>query len=651
MPEVRTSLLVDFKERGYAEMTNKTMRLAGTASKALDEQAKGFSRVDEEVEHLRNRFRELAAEQTDLARDMEKMPDRASDAYKKLASRLKEVSSEGSRVERTMRQLERAFQSQTKEAEKAETAAEKRERKQGLWQGLVQGAVPGGQFIQRGPGMRRQMIGMGIGGALRGMAGGMAATPFAGAQGISQALGAIPVVGGALAAPFQMAAGFGQMARGFQTQRAEAAPFLSGAFARRRALQRRVGAQAAAEGTIDDVIARERASLIFGSGGLEAAEEAGFTMPGVRRGRGGPGGRARRRLAAESPGAIGLRMGMSEIDMLQFMSGIGGVAGGTGEELMGPGGFLPTAAAARRRYGVQAPVAGAFLRGQRMGAVAGGGTGAENLTSAIADAMAMGLEGADINMYLQQIAAGIQQFEQTGIPIARGAIAEFGMSVARTGIGGVRAANIARGFVGAAQGLSQRGPQSAADLMMLQTMGGFEGGGAEDFERAQIQLEQMRGGAGDPKAMQEMVQRLIRGGGGGASGRIFARRQLGAMGIRVGAAEMQQLAAGEMVGPMQGGGGPQSPEDLQNQALNFMQRHGANLQKQAENQNRQLKIGEKMIPHLDRLESASGRLAKEFTKLADVPLEVLTKKLDKFVKDMTDEDKSLLDSIREMVTG
>lgn len=734
MAETRTEVIVSAKAKGFTEVQQQATKLAGEASKATDAQAKGYSDVGKTVEQLQNRLKELTREQLDLNRALEGVADRGSPAYEKLVKNLKAVETEGDRVERVLRRMERAFKDQTRQISEMQ-------QKGALLQGFLQGAMPGAPFLQRGPGMGRQVVGMAAGRAVRGVAGGMAQAPFAGAQGIAQALSAIPIVGGALAAPFQQAMQYGQTALGRQRARVQALPTLgfagmaptiseagrtAGARAAVAARERVLGqlggpemearVRERAEGMMQ-LQARRMEPVVQPTGGLfenramiDAMNRAG-NLQRLRSSdfggeiRGAARESIERDIRQEAPRAAerarrtarreeesrqrralfrpirqaGQFLGVSEEQAIQMVGGITGAAGGDVRQLQRQGmlgtgerGRPGAAIAAQALFGVEAPVTGAFARMGRLGAAGGlpgaQGAGSRMMTSAIADAMRMGLEGSEITTYLQQMAAGITQWEQTGIPIATDAMGEFGRAMSEAGFGGVRGAAVGGGFVRAAQALSTRGPQSAGELMMLQTMGGFRGGGAGAFEEAQIRLERLRSGEAGPEQVQELIGRFMQAGGGGAAGRLLARQQLSGMGIQVGAEEMSLIGRrmqGETLTPEQtqrlqaiqaqreaaGQGAPTSPEELQQRASRMMEGFGAALQKRARIENQQADAGERMIPTLNNLDKMTANLASKFTELADEPMKKLTGAMEELTAAIADKDKSLLSVLREWTVG
>jgi cell division protein FtsB len=302
-------------------------------------------------------------------------------------------------------------------------------------------------------------------------------------------------------------------------------------------------------------------------------------------------------------------------------------------------GMLPTAFAAKTAFGVGSETSGAFLAaGRRGGLVGGAGKGAEGLSRSLSDAVKLGLTGSDAIKYLQTIASGIAAWEQSGIEFNKDSFRNMADSLNSGGIAMSRAMNIASGFQNYTQGMGQRGISGGRDLMLLQMMGGFKGGGADDLEQATLQLESMQqqGGvnaveAGGP--MGDFMQRMMEMGGGGASGRRFLRGQLGQMGIQTSGLEInamaERLTGEQLLTPEQRdqmaadkkrreagaqlGADIATPGGLQKLAAGMVP---GVVKNQAQVQEEQLAVGLKMIPAMQTLARTSATMAEAFSNLA-----------------------------------
>lgn len=139
---------------------------------------------------------------------------------KSLSALKKEYTSVSREVENLTRQLE-------KQARIIEQQQRKSQAKGAFVQGLAQGGMPGAQFIQRGPGMGRQMAGMAVGRMGRSAQAGFEGS-FTGVQGLQQFLGSIPGVGGFLSGQVGKLAGYSEQALNYQRTKLQAAPYISG---------------------------------------------------------------------------------------------------------------------------------------------------------------------------------------------------------------------------------------------------------------------------------------------------------------------------------------------------------------------------------------------------------------------------------------
>jgi len=331
---------------------------------------------------------------------------------------------------------------------------------------------------------------------------------------------------------------------------------------------------------------------------------------------------------------LGSRLrGLSEQEAAQEASMLlqagGGRLGGSQAQSI-----LPRAMAANTLFGVDPGLSGKFLQaGRRGGLVGGDGQAGEAFQLALTNAVRLGLVGSEVPQYLQQVAAGIDQFRQTGIPMAEQSLKGIASELSEGGLQMPRALAVGAGIQQHVQGMGARGPTGGLDLMLMQLFGGYTGsGGAREVEQAFIRMEEMQKSGG---ATPELIKRLVQTGGGGAGGRLFARRQLGKMGVQVGAREMsllgkraegRQLTDDEQAyldaerGRRKAGeglaGSLQTPAQLAKAAEAMITRMGPNLRQQAEIQNKQLAVGSRMIGVIKKMEVSATKMTNSFAQLA-----------------------------------
>ncbi|OGO08146.1 MAG: hypothetical protein A2Y61_00230 [Chloroflexi bacterium RBG_13_60_13] len=711
---VQTNLQIALSTKGF----DKGLRdILGVTQKSLDglkKQSVAFGKAQMDLAGMRKKIQDLAKVQLEAAKAMEQIGDKAGAAYKyqqaqldKAKTATKLLRQETSLLAASHRtdaeateKLARAIQKLSAEQQRAQQAA-----KWAFTQGLAQGTGVGGMasmFLQRGPGFGRQIAGQMVGGALhRGgrFGAGLASTPFAGIQGLQTALSALPG-GGLLAGQLGAVASHTGQALQFQRQRVEAAPFIGGsdpaAVAGAQAHLKALGTRPTlprGKGAFDippsqrirqnplglaGVLAEELALGIVGAVGMsrEEASEYGRKRAGLPKSEAAKrqqvydaerarraGGVARARLGpALGLGEMGRDVaGIGQAEAVQRAAALYQTAGGVYTGGAAQQREFTTALAAQTQFGVGPGGAGAFLQaGRRGGLVGGRGQGAEALTSALSDAVEMGLEGSEITNYMQRVAQGIQQFQQTGIPFNKDSLKSLTMELAKGGIGGVRGAAMAGGLQQYVQGIGARGPTSGMDLMLMQAFGGFKGGGAGDYHDAIVQMEAMKGmGTGDITSgskFGKLIQTLFAQGGGGKGAAVTLRGMLGGIGMKGSQAEIsamiERVTGAQILTPEQralamsttGAEGKvsklQTPEQLMQAASTTISSMGPNLKKQADIINQQLGVGQSALTAVQNLETATVTINSAFMSIAGGPLTDFSKT----ISDLTLKIKALIDS-------
>ena len=261
--EIRTGVVITADAKGFDEALQKILKVNESSLQGMKEQAKSYQESQTKVQGLEGQISKLAKTQAMLFETMAGMKDKGSNVYKAMAVSLKLAQEESSGLEGAVKNLEKAYQAEAKAVQdlnraneqlqkteekrrqSAEDAAKREDdRKQqteqrskgAFLQGLTQGAVPGMPplFLERGPGMRRQMLGQMIGGAAAApfrmagqFAGAAVQAPFQGAQGLAQMASALPG-GGIIGGMMGTAVGYAGRAMEWRRQQMEAQPFLGG---------------------------------------------------------------------------------------------------------------------------------------------------------------------------------------------------------------------------------------------------------------------------------------------------------------------------------------------------------------------------------------------------------------------------------------
>lgn len=551
--EHKTSLIVEAKGRGLKEQQREAEKLRQALSP--ERLAKGLNQMDEVLAKNIRRTSKLGKELASIGRAL-KVFEGAVSKVDRLAESLKKSKNEASQLNR--------------EASKGAFS-----------QGFLQ-QVGFGPFLQRGPGMRRQAAGMmagqmfrapfaGTAGLTQGIANipgvGLMAGPMQAAlQGASQFRNIqrlqmqIAASGGGLGAANAAARGASSaiMAERFQPRvfRSGVDAFEGLTPAQRARTHAPSGyltrAQAGAAAGADPFV---RQFMGLGSGGAESADQAFRSQSAAfrarererfqdeearrrasfqsdRDARAGSAGRAARDRTlfgrstfggAQSMAGIGSSLGAMNVEQTlqlqrQILEQGGGSASGAFQNRA-----LSSAIAAQTLFGVSPGVSGSLLGAQRQGGLQGlgsGGRSGDALSRSIALAAAQGFEGSEINRHLQTMAAGIEQFRQTGIPFAGESISRLSVGIQRaSGLGAARSGQVGAGIVQTAQKIAQQGgPRSPLEFQMLQQLGGFggRGGGMADMMTS---LERLRSGGGPGGFSTDELRGLFKGIGGKSMGR------------------------------------------------------------------------------------------------------------------------------------
>lgn len=311
--------------------------------------------------------------------------------------------------------------------------------------GLLQGLLPSQlSYVQRGQGAIGQMLGQTAGGVLSSAA----RMPFSGSQGLVNFVGSAPG-GGLLAAPLGHYLAQAEQSMSFQRQQMEMMPLLGA-----QSVQPDAGMSAS-------YVARQ-------------AQRQGLSLAEAER-RAAPLRNQRLTDDIRSKGSAGIRLMGADIGQsLAFSSSLAANGGNRADQMTDA--FRSLAMATKTNLGIGAETTGAFALGARTDAVAGKGNTAESLLlKALSQAKQLNLSGADEQQYLQQIAEGIRQFQQTGMPLQMDSVRGLTEGFEKMGLSKVAAQRSAFNMQNTSSEFFQRGPQNAFDMQVMRS-GGFSGG-------------------------------------------------------------------------------------------------------------------------------------------------------------------------------
>jgi hypothetical protein len=672
-----------FKVQGAAEANRLMGRLAKTQQEGAKQQLKSMRSSQEEIKKLQDKLKSLTLMQVALSKEMENAGDTGKKAYKELAQSFKEVEREGRMVEGTLRKMQKAF---------GDTALKKKDldkslSKGAVLQGFLQGAMPGmSNFLQRGPGMRRQVAGQVAGAGLRGafqrISGGAMGTAFQGAQGLAGALGVAGV-------PLAQAAQQSQAALQLQQTRMAAMPFLGGIglggrMGRAgRAGQRAAGASLDPEAVAGDFrftmgdfekrdlarrrgIARNRVRSIQAQGGGAAtsAREIGAGQVAAREMTPGDvtamrgefvsakvSAQERRRELARQRGEgrtrerffggmtrRGQRLGMSATEVTQMMGQVSQAGGGTGDELSRGG--MGAAALVSSRLGMGADVGGAFIAQQREAMRTGGGRGraGQQLIKQFASGMKLGLEGSELVEHTSATAQAVMQGAKDGYKFDTTSLNAMSQELSKA-FGGAGGARVGRQLIQGAQQMAQTGPMNTTQMRLMRNMG--MGQGAESVMETRRMLES---GKIPPKALRKTLQQAAAIHGEGLTGQSQALRQariqqvMQDLGAQIGPQRAKMLEEQlrtdkDLVDPFKKKGEKaaeqfKTPQGALDAMATLTRKIAPNAVRQAEIANKQIQTGQKMIGAMQTFTDAQNNLSAGVANLIAGPIGNLGKAID-----------------------
>lgn len=828
-----TQVIIDAQTKGFDQAQQKASKLNSTVNADLAAQAKGFAEaekrgalferavgrigktfagtgvemkkyadsvikefknldkvnlndVQKQLGSLQDELSGVYKEQEAVTKVMVDMADKASPAYEKLENHTKALAVESRILEGRIHSITKAYSQEFKEAERAAAQAKRaadeqrktQEQMRGAFvQGLAQGGLPfPAPFLQRGPGMGRQVAGMAIGsmvsggfGAGRALGQGM----FGGVQGFTQTMAALPLAGPALAGKFARGASYAQQYIQLQQQRLELAPQLVSPMEileRREAQLEQAGRSKAVQEarakqdqnfkkykelqeTQSSLLTRSSERLakneedikkVFEAAAKESKksiagpQEKGSVLGGLLRTVVGAGEgtavidqkttnkittiqkatdsfleRQRKSLGIvenkiskqleiitkqndevtraeeealtkvkipdpfQDLGKLGAELlGVGRPQAEQFFAALVGAGGGYKKEAAAQG-MLTMGAAAKTVFGIGPEVSGAFLQAGRRGGITGmAGTGGEMFQQALSDAMKAGLEESEINNWMQQVASGIQNFQNTGIPINPKSITSMAADIARTGITGTRAMSIAQGLGGKIQEIGRQGPMTSLDLYLLHTITGYTGtGGAKEYIEKRKEMERLGktvgtlgvAGALQVPELQKVFQTMAGGPGSDINERIarvqgllgptmgtslqeaewivrYARGEMTPEQILAAQREEERRATGAAgVTAIEQGGGY---EGLAKQAIGAI---APGARQMAYVTNQQIEAGRKMSGVVLQLERMATDTATAFANLAGEPLKLVVGALDSLEKQALDAAVALHKVVRDTI--
>jgi hypothetical protein len=557
--DIRSRFKLEFETKG-AEKVKKTVNeiQKGLGKKEL---AGGMTELDRMTARNARQMAGLSRHLKDVTKSLQGMA-RTVKTVGKLADELKKAGKNaketGDNVKKTQQEL----------------------RKGAFSQGLAQG-MGFGPFLQRGPGMSRQAMGMAAGGLMRGVG----SSPIRGAQALAQGLGSIPG-GGLVTAIMQNAMASFSSAQSYQravvglggTNHLVGAR--AGAAARAGVMARPLSEFGSVTGALplvsqmteerrrkthlpfkEEIANDPELRKLFAQKGITVQDPEAFDRERQRDAdqrniRGSEdmqkrmADRAAARASSRAQGldaisrmsATGASMGIMPQQVLQMAAQMGL---STMDPSLRKGSASIGSALGLQQLGFGgAQEAGAFLRAERRGGIqgvgAGRGTARDAMNETVGRALAQGMDRSEVRDLLASIAQGQDRFFSTGIPIARSSVLDMAEGLSG-GLGkGIRSLRAAQAIQQGAQGVGATGPQNAAQALLVRQVAKSRGFGmsAEGIARALAEMEQ--GGV----SLEERNQLMsgINTGGGFLGAQMSKRFQEQAFnGFQISAMEAKRL--------------------------------------------------------------------------------------------------------------
>lgn len=570
----------EFRLKGQTRGLTQSLKQAGRDVRDFGREAKA----------IEGRLADLSKRQSELLELLGKT-DKGTAAYKKLRQQVRGTTTEINAAVLALKAMDRVQSAMDRRAGGGGVQG------RSFIAGLAQGTGIA-QYVPTDRGMAGRIAGAGIGSMLRGAVGGVM-NP--GLGGFAQALGSIPLLGGAASGAFGALASYYGQAVGFDQAKLGALMFSApGMFGGKRNTMRLAAAQANLEA------ARATFGVAAGRGGtagtpagatepsfLEAATS--FTMGRSARHMGrGYAARTRAEVEAnpmlaenaanvraataefraakkeatrpEAAGAaifkegFGTQFGLGPQQAISAVTAFMRSRGGLATDAGVVGGARE--ALALQTFGVSAGLSGSFARGMGAG---GGLTGRARMSNLFTGAQAMGMTGQLAVDYLQQLVQLSQRAEKQGVKIDTGSFSRDVATLKASGLAGIQASRISAAGLTAQMAVGQRGITNPVDLLWARAAGYDPTQGPESYMKAMMRL-----GGGREQFLPQFVDLARRGAGGGTTGQFSLWRMLLQSNIQVGPEQAATLLSG--IGP--GGELSRDAQDELNRIMDAQKKGG-----------------------------------------------------------------------------
>jgi len=257
-----------------------------------------------------------------------------------------------------------------------------------------------------------------------------------------------------------------------------------------------------------------------------------------------------------------------------------------------------------QRYGVSGQQQGEFMLGSRWT----GNTGdAQEVADQIGIAVTHGLEGSEIATYLQQQSSWLHGMYEQGNNVSLPGLLSGAAALNASGVDDpFRFMSYSRSFGAGAAAVGRNGPQSGADLRMMRAMGFTGQGGFGEY--AKIRLKMQDAGA-SAAAMPEYLKSFLVPGMDEYSQGLIIQQAMGALKANITAEDAIKLGKGIKSGTF----GHADIQEMVIQGQGLARATGYSVIANAGIEQERIGVGGQVAPAVQALERASLNIAKTIT--------------------------------------
>tara|TARA_Y100000034_G_scaffold126492_1_gene177804 strand:- start:495 stop:2012 length:1518 start_codon:yes stop_codon:yes gene_type:complete len=281
--------------------------------------------------------------------------------------------------------------------------------------------------------------------------------------------------------------------------------------------------------------------------------------------------------------------------------------------------------AAQTAFGVGLGTTGTFM-GQTEYAGLNASRSADVAAQAIGSAVARGLQGTEITTYLSRMASLMEVQVNQGRNVDVESVIRMEERLTNSGVRGFRAGAITSQFGAAGADIGFRGPKSAVEYRLMESMGFTGKGGFEEYAQFRLQMQDAGNVANAMPAFVDHFKK--RSAGMGPAGKALMLQQaFKALSTSLGPQEAAALAQG-MAGADFGDG--VTAADIMGAGTGIAGTLGSSLQAEAGIEAGRIGVGGRVAKSMQNLSRVTINMASTFENTMGTALDIVTDKLDDF---------------------